>query len=156
MKIIFLQILIFASSIHGHGFDSTTKVSCVDGPKSIGQIYNTLHKQKTRVSSFDATFDQVQVSDIAHVGISKSNCFVRISFDANAGNDILCTPSQKFFSVDQQCFIPVCQLKVGDQLLSLYKGPVAIGSIKLIKKRLKVYSLEVQHDHTYFVMGLYF
>ncbi len=86
-----------------------------------------------------------------HIGASESNCFIRISFDTNCQNDILCTPSQELYSIQRNRFISACKLRAGDRLLSLYNDSVTVHAITLMQKPLKVYALEVAHDHTYIV-----
>jgi len=148
---IFLSYLNFFNSINGHGFEAATKVRQADATCSIRQLYRNFQKQKLWVSSFNQINQTIQNNTVTRIGISKSNCFIRISFDSDQQNDILCTPSQEFFVIIQQRFIPACKLKIGDPLFSLYKSRACVSSIVLIERPLKVYAFEVARDHNYFV-----
>lgn len=83
---------------------------------------------------------------------------MRIRFDQSIVNVIECTPSQEFYDVDLQQWVPACQLHVGSHLLrddSDGNGKsIEIIEIELVAQRLPVYMIEVASDHTFLVTGL--
>jgi hypothetical protein len=146
-----LLTTLFSSSLYSHGFSMSMPVKRADKVWSIGQLYKNPQKQKLWVSSFNLQSQSISNQDITRVGKSQANCYICIAFDDNYHNDILCTPTQELFVVNQQQFVAACQLQIGDVLFSAYLGSVTIKSIELIEQPIMVYALEVARDHNFFV-----
>ncbi len=149
-QFLMLLLLVLIGQLSGHGLGSTTSVKRKNIRQPIEQLFENLSKEKLKVSSYDFNAHRVVTSCAKSTGESTSNCYFQISFDDNPHNDILCTPSQEFYDVHAQHWAPALQLRVGGELLSAH-GKQAITSIRFIKKPLKVYSLEIENTHNFFV-----
>ena len=146
-----LLFICFIFEISGHGFGARTSVQQENICKSIESLFQNLRQKKLWVSSYDFNSNTVITAQVKAVGESISNCYVQISFDDNPNNDILCTPSQEFYVAHLQQWIAAFQQHVGDELLSAH-GMHPIKSIDFIKKPLKVYALEIEKTHNFFVV----
>jgi hypothetical protein len=148
--LIWLSLII--NQLLGHGLGVTTSIRRDKVRQPIEYLFeNSCHKAFL-VSSYDFDANIIINSPIKSVGESKSNCYFRISFDDSPHNDIICTPNQEFYDVNTQRWTPALQLRIGDELFSVHRT-YAITSIEFTKKPLKVYMLEVDHTHNFFVGG---
>lgn len=143
-------LLILIHQLSGHGFCTKTLIKQGDVYQSITYLFQNHYNQKQLISSYDFNSGALTNRVIKSVGESKSNCYFQISFDNNPNNDIKCTPSQEFYDVNAQHWIPALQLHTKDTLLSAY-GTYTITSIKFVKSPLKVYALEIENMHNFFV-----
>ena len=84
---------------------------------------------------------------------SKTNCYIKLGFNTqfNVANDIECTPMQEFYVPEQRKWLPAYMLKPGDALLTSYLTVQPIVLKEFVHKSLKVYMIEVDRMHTFFV-----
>lgn len=148
--LLLLLFICFIFKISGHGLGARTSVQQENIYTSIESLFQNPRQKKLWVSCYDFNSNTVITARVKAVGESISNCYIQISFDDNPNNDILCTPSQEFYVAHLQQWLPVFQQHVGDELLSI-NGTHPIKSIKFIKKSLKVYALEIEKAHNFFV-----
>lgn len=146
-----LIALLHYKDINGHGFGGLTSVIMADDkPQQIGDICcNELGNEAIVSYKFASSF--CVISSIKSFGISNSNCYMKISFDACSYDDIICTPSQEFYLPQTKNWIPACSLKVGDCLLSKLNTLEAVTYIEFVKEPIEVYSIEVKDTHNFFV-----
>lgn len=143
-------LLMVANQLLSHGLGTKTPVHRDKIRQPIEHIFQNPSNKKLSVSSYDFDTNMIVKSYIKTAGQSRSNCHFQISFDDNPNNDIFCTPSQEFYDVNAHHWTPALQLRIGDELLSAH-GKYAITSITFINKSLKVYALEVESTHNFFV-----
>ncbi|MCL4361556.1 polymorphic toxin-type HINT domain-containing protein [Candidatus Dependentiae bacterium] len=141
-------IILFYTSLFGHGFSSETLIK---NSLTIKQICHNFDEENQKVLSYDLNAQQYKKRKIKSVGKSKANCYFRIGFDEYFNNDILCTPTQEFYVPSIKKWVPTFNLKVGDKLLTKSNQSIEITHLEFIKKSRKVYSIEVEKNHNFFV-----
>jgi hypothetical protein len=163
LKLVLLNIIIlFNYKLIAHGFGGQTMVKLVgyrtEEWQSIKQIHDITIDYNLRAKSYDTLGNAWSSQPIKVVGSSETNCYVKIKVDQSLVNIIKCTPSQKFYEIKLQQWIPACQLRVGNYLLrdnADGRGEsVQIIDIELVPKTLPVYIIEVASTHTFLVTGL--
>ncbi|MGC2310347.1 MAG: polymorphic toxin-type HINT domain-containing protein [Candidatus Babeliaceae bacterium] len=149
----YLFIIQFISffTLYSHGFDARTYVQTgYNNQKTIKTVYYE-HKDNVQPLVLTQCSDNIHTQKVVGHIKGITNCYFKIGFDEWFNDDILCTPSQEFFVPDQQKWIPVCQLKVGDVLLNKYDQWLLITHMEFVPRPLKIYAIEVEHTHNYFV-----
>lgn len=147
-------------SAHGLGGNTMVKLvkSSVEEWQTIKQIYDITVSQDLRAKSFNPETNIWSPQPIKVAGFSETNCYIRIRVDQSIINVIECTPSQEFYEIKLQRWIPACQLHAGHNLLrdnTDGRGEsIEIIDIELISKPLPVYILEITNTHTFLVTGL--
>jgi hypothetical protein len=150
--IIIFYLLILPIQLIGHGFGAHVLVRTTGGWWRIEQICRQVcDKEDTYITSYNIHTATNNSRRVQSVGESSSNCFIRIGFEQEPDNDIVCTPTQEFYLPVTKQWIPAYQLKVGDKLLSQNKVLKPITHIEFIKKSITVYSLEIEGTHTFLV-----
>ncbi|MFA6065728.1 MAG: hypothetical protein WC707_00940 [Candidatus Babeliaceae bacterium] len=150
MKRFLFFIFFLTAQLVGHGFGPHTLVKTGDVWQSIEQLCNNISEHQC-VTSYTIHAGTYTHKKIKSAGTSTTNCYFRIGFDEQFNDDIICTPSQKFYVPAVQKWVPAYQLTVGDQLLGADKKLCPITHIEFVKKTLTVYSLGVTRPHNFLV-----
>jgi hypothetical protein len=141
--------------LYSHGFSVHTMVRTTGSWCRIEQICRSVvEEENVYLTSYDIHRNFFTKNQVQSVGESDTNCYIRLGFDEWFDDDIVCTPTQEFYLFETKQWLPACQLKVGDKLLSAgtpLGGGKTITHIELIKKHLKVYAIEVKETHTFLV-----
>lgn len=146
--------LLGISNAYGHGFGSDTLVRTQGGWQDIRLISTSPYTEHKWILTYDPRYNCV-AGRVRAAKAGSTNCYVRIGLDEKFKKDdmgnINCAPTQLFYLPDKNVWVPAYALKVGDRLLSkcIYARPIT--HIKLVKKPLDVYSIEVEEHHTYLV-----
>ena len=159
-KIFFIVYTVFFIFLHciafGHGFAPDTQVLLSNG--SLYPIHSIcLHALHNAVSvvSYDIDASSNANQQVKSGRRSKANCYIRLGFDAGfndvAQNDVVCTPMQEFYLPVMHCWVPAYMLKKGDALLTKNMTTKSITYIQFVPKSLKIYTLEIEKSHTFFV-----
>ena len=173
MRLLFyiLSVLITGTMrLAGHGFGSQTYVKVSDIiPKHIQSIHQCAHQKIEGYKTIEQLYDYMRISKnirtfcynpdlhttteqkIKVAGISKTDCYVRIGFSSSPANYITCAPIQEFYHIQQASWVPAYQLHTGDVLLSEGAVGKKITSLTFIKEPLRLYALEIEKEHTFFV-----
>ena len=153
-KIISLIFFILHSIIQGHGFGPNTLVQL---PNDSQQTIHTLCLESLRktiaVASCGIPNSCLSNQYIKIGKKSKTNCYIKLGFNAqfNVADDILCTPMQEFYIPEQRKWLPAYMLKPGDALLTSHLTVQPVTFKEFVPKSLKVYMIEVEQTHTFFV-----
>ena len=153
-KIIILIFLFFSNSFYGHGFSDNTLVKLSDG--SHATIYSIcLYALDHKLSIVSCDIGKLcTINQLVETGKrSKCNCSIRLGFtdQYNQANDITCTPLQEFYVPAISKWLPAYMLTPGDALLTENLTTKTIVYKEFVEKPLKIYMLEVQNTHTFFV-----
>lgn len=133
----------------GHGFAALTPISTVNGYESIAQIHeNPADHDEQYVKSYDPITKSSSLHRIKKSLLGEANCYLELSFGKKTWA-IACTPNQEFYV--QGKWVPACELKVGDGLLSEGNQIKQIAEIRFINKPFKFHAMEVEDSHTFFV-----
>lgn len=136
----------------GHGFAQYTLVKKSDGTWSpIEQICNASCRRKTKLTSYNFAKEKLAESAIKKAGASATNCYFEIEFAGSKSHPLICTPTQEFYQPVRQEWVPAHSLFVGDVLLCLNGDAKLISEICFVKKKIKVYALELDGQHNYCV-----
>jgi len=153
----FLLLLLYSlftqNNLNAHGFHGCTPVITKKGAIHLHEIQNRVSKNQTlRVLTYNTPHDQCCIERRVHTANEgETNCYCRIQFDNNRNNDIVCTPSQEFYLLSKKQLTPAYKLKKGHRLLSQHNQAVEIQQISFIEKPLKIYSIQVNDNHNFFV-----
>lgn len=155
-KIILSSFLFIYCISYGHGFRFNTPVLLCDGSWQtihticLHALHHTISVPSYDIHAFCNTNQYVKTGKR-----SKSNCYIRLSFDANfndtTDDDIVCTPMQEFYVPVLRQWIPAYMLKPGDALLTKNMIAKPITYKKFVPESLRIYTLEIQESHTFFV-----
>jgi hypothetical protein len=159
MKINQICIIILSmiqNTAHPHGFGNCTYVNLHNGQQQkIHLLCAKSLRTKTKIASYNTHSQKYSRHAIKRCGQSNTNCYIRLKFDkdhnAHNCNDIICTPVQEFYCTQTNEWIPAYQLRPGDELLSLGGKTKSVTYVELVKKPIAVYTIEVDHCHTFFV-----
>ena len=168
-----ITILFLHSQVKAHGFGANTQIKTYDSDvaryrrfenqglecwQSIRQIYEYTMAKTLKAKSYDLQTGRWVFQPVEKVGISETNCYIRIRVDQSIINVIECTPSQEFYEVNLQCWLPACQLHTGNHLLrdgSDGNGSsIEVVDVELVAQPLSVYMIEVANYHTFVVTSL--
>jgi hypothetical protein len=149
-----LYILSIASSFAcGHGFGSNTLIHLVNGSQQT--IHNVcLHALHNPISVISYDMSKECINRPIVIGKrSKANCYIQLSFDKqpDTANDVICTPTQEFYIPATNQWVPAYLLKPGDALLTKNPSTKRITHKSFTPKDLKIYMLEIEQSHTFFV-----
>ena len=153
-KIISLILFILHSVSYGHGFGPSTLVQL---PNESQETIHTLCLQSLRntiaVASCDIPNSCLSNQCIKIGKRSKTNCYIKLGFGKqfNVTDDIICTPTQEFYVPAYRKWLPAYMLKPGDALLTYHLTVQPITFKEFVPKSHKVYMLEVEQTHTFFV-----
>lgn len=146
-----LVFLCLHSALHTHGFSYHTGILADSGRcPAIGSIKNGFNC----VASFANDSKLIDFAVVNAAGSSKTNCYfrLRLSIDqSSCGNEILCTPTQLFYSPSKNIWVPALDLQVGDELLGMHSTVERIAYIEFVNKPLEVHTIEVKKNHNFFV-----
>lgn len=153
-KLIIYLLCISSYLSYGHGFGADTLIQ-LDNGQQIPIRTVCLHalRNKVSVSSYDMHKSCCINQSVVTVMQSTTNCSIQLGFDSqlNYANDIICTPTQEFYVPVLAKWIPAYKLNPGDCLLTKDMTTKKVMHKKFIPKNLKIYMLEVQKSHTFFV-----
>lgn len=157
MKLSRVCVIIFvfmpSALLHPHGFGNSTYVNTYDNhQQKIHLLCTRSLRTKTKVASYNTHSHKYSRHAIKRCGQSKTNCYIRLMFNNDhSSNDIICTPTQEFYCTQTNEWIPAYQLHPGDELLSLGGKTQLATYVEPVKKPIVVYTIEVDHCHTFFV-----
>lgn len=147
--------LFLVIDLYGHGFGKYTLVKLAKkGYQSIECICKNAGRKKSRIEvlSYDLFFNMYVNRTVKSAGMSVANCYFEMGFDPiKSFADIMCTPDQEFYVPSLQSWLPVYQLKEGDDLLTKDNGLKQVTYLRFIKKPLEVFTIEVESEHNFFV-----
>jgi len=153
----FLLLLLYSlftqNNLNAHGFHGCTPVITKKGAIHLHEIQNRVSKNQTlRVLTYNTPHDQCCIERRVHTANEgETNCYCRIQFDDNRNNDIVCSPSQEFYLLPKKQLTPAYKLKKGHRLLSQHNQSVEVKQISFIEKPLKIYSIQVNDNHNFFI-----
>lgn len=154
-KYLFIYFILCQIQILAHGFGGQIPVATANkGFWTLEQIYEIQAVDDQLILSYDSILGNQVKKHIIAAGKSQTNCYFKIIFDEFLSHNILCTPSQEFYLPSQKEWIFAYQLKVGDELLCKNNEAKKIIGLEFIKRPLPVYSIEIEHTHTYFAGAL--
>lgn len=139
---------------YGHGFGSQILVQLESGLQvSIRQACLHSLYNKVSVLSYDIHRSLYINQPVITGKQSKTNCYVELGFDNqfNHSDDIVCTPTQEFYVPIIHQWVSAYKLNSGDCLLTKNGITKQITHKKFVPKPLKIYMLEIQKSHTFFV-----
>lgn len=64
---------------------------------------------------------------------------------------VTCSPTQEFYRIPDNNWVPVHKLKNGDLLLAEHNKQVRLNAISLIKEPLDIYTIEIKNTHVFLV-----
>jgi hypothetical protein len=157
--LLFFSLLLRIADLHANGFGENTSV------RSMGTIYASLkylcqeivRGQTKCVESYDLHLKASGVqAKIIKSGRSKHRAkeYMRLSCSP-AGTDarrseIVCSVVQEFYCTDTDCWTPASALKIGDSLFTK-QGPKKLTYVERVRKKIRLYMIEVEAPHTFFV-----
>lgn len=154
-KIISFSFLIILHTIlHGHGFGANTLVQLPN------ESYQTIYalcleslRKPIAVTSCDTQSSYLSDEYVKIGKKSKTNCYINLGFgnQFNEVDDIVCTPMQEFYVPAYRKWLPAYMLKPGDKLLTSHLTEQLVTYKEFVSKSLKVYMIEVERTHTFFV-----
>lgn len=154
---IFLIFFLQCASLLAHGFSADTLVLLADNTwQQIGTLCSRVQKKHVSVATYNTTASFQTIASAIHGGYSRTNCYIRFGFDerfkhSQNYNEVVCTPTQEFYSATTLQWIPAYMLQVGDTLLCADNKTKTIAYVSLVKESLRVYTLQIKHTHTFFV-----
>lgn len=144
----------YCSFLYSHGFHKDTIIYCRAGQaiQSLGQIIDRVKKNKCKyVTSYDQRNHTYIDKRARAAGFAQVPFYCALSFNNEPFADIICSPTQHFYRLFDQKWIPACDLHIGDKLLSKKMGSVKITDIVFVEERLQVYTIQVKDTHTFLV-----
>ena len=146
-------IFLISIQLLGHGFIADTAIDNFGHkPSSIKTVCrNVARRKKQYVASWDDTQSLWHRAGVRAVGHAHINRAITISFDNDNQHDLTCSPSQSFYNLNTQCWVPAYQLKTGGQLLCQSEQSVCVHTVVCHKKRTTTYLLEIKKTHTFCV-----
>jgi hypothetical protein len=157
--LLFFSLFPQITDLHANGFGENTSV------RSMGTIYASLkylcqeivRGQTKCVESYDLHLKASSVqAKIIKSGRSKHRAkeYMRLSCSP-AGTDarrseIVCSVVQEFYCTDTDCWTPASALKIGDSLFTK-QGPKKLTYVERVRKKIRLYMIEVEAPHTFFV-----
>lgn len=142
------------SFLYSHGFHKDTIIYCRAGQaiQSLGQIIDRVKKNKCKyVTSYDQRNHTYIDKRARAAGFAQVPFYCALSFNNEPFADIICSPTQHFYRLFDQKWIPACDLHIGDKLLSKKMGSVKVTDIVFVEERLQVYTIQVKDTHTFLV-----
>jgi hypothetical protein len=154
LPFLFIQFISFVT-LYSHGFGARTPLYlCCHQQQPLREVYRA-HKRnwkKPLVLSKCSCFRKVHPQNVVGHIKGTTNCYLKIKLGTCLNNDVICTtPIQEFFVPAQQRWVPASQLKVGDQLLNKHYQLIPITHMQFVAQPLKIYAIEVEGSHNYFV-----
>lgn len=135
--------------LHSHGLGTHTRIHQPGSYTSIESLFHGTGQKNKWISSYNQQTKTPTPARICLAGKSITPRYIKISFDTNQKNDILCTSTQQFYLAKLGLWIHAYQLQPNDILKSKH-GTKAITSIEIVNESLQVYALEVAKTHTFF------
>ena len=92
-----------------------------------------------------------KIVNARYLGVT--NCYFKIHVAQYGANSscLSTSPLQEFFLADEKKWVPAYSLKKGIGFFDAQQNEVNIASTEFIKKRLELYSIEVEDTHNFFV-----
>lgn len=143
--------LVSNALLHPHGFHKNT-VILYDDSRCILSLQNTIERVKNNTTQYVSSYDQqeqkyvekrVRVAGFSHVPFY---CIVSV----NNGEDlpIICSPTQHFYRLVDNEWVPAQNLVIGDKLLAKRNGFVSVTDLEFVQERLDVYTIHVKDTYT--------
>lgn len=152
-----MAFLLQSIALCGHGFANHTFVLLAHtGWQQIDSLCHRAQKEKISITSYDSVSSFHTNAHIVRGGRSTTKCYIRCGFEKHLKNsenheEIKCTPTQEFFNASTGQWIPAYMLKEGDNLLCAENVSKTVAYVELVKKEISIYTVEVEHTHTFFV-----
>jgi hypothetical protein len=152
VRALFAVCFFLAQLIFGHGFVGNTSIHLANGKlvpiKSL--IVPKVRKKCIFVESYNYNDHHLIAQRIIEVGKSCSPWCVRLGFDDNRNNDIICTPTQVFYCVEYK-WVFAKDLCVGDKLVGWSNTLHKVVYKEVLRSPHNVYTFEVENTHTFFI-----
>jgi hypothetical protein len=152
-KVIYFSC-VFVFAAYGHGFGPHTLIQLTDGSQdTIYSVCLRALQKPISVASYDishaCTIDQPVVTGKR----STTNCYIQLSFDnrPTSAHDIVSTPTQEFYVLALNQWVPAYLLQTGDALLTKKMTVKPITRKNFVSESLNIYMLEIASSHTFFV-----
>lgn len=147
----FLFLLLFAHTLLGHGFGSSTSiVLACQSDKSISYICNHFKPKEYNVISFDRTRARECATPIILCGKSKASCYIILKLKAITHQEIVCTPTQEFYCATTSQWIPAYKIQTGTKLRCRH-GTTEVIDIQLIDQYIPIYTIKIPQNHNFYV-----
>lgn len=151
-----ILVLFFNGLVHAHGFGGSTFITIDEtGKRSIESICQQSLRNAVVVASYHVAQKYWTAKRIAGAGTSESNSYYCLGFDNSFNetfsNDVFCTPVQKFYVPQKGGWVAAHQLDIGDDLLAKNGTCIPIVCLHYVKKPLRVYMIDIEDTHTFFV-----
>jgi hypothetical protein len=152
-KLILLVLTLLGSyDLYGHGFGIGTLVLGEERLRYLSFMHHAyIEGDNLYVKSLNLDTGEYSDNYVRVVAHSQTNCYFEIGFEPGNQGKIQCTPDQEFYNAYTQNWVPAFQLRVGDSLLAKDYKIETISSMRFIKSSLRIYAIEVDNDHNYFV-----
>lgn len=147
---IILLSIISSSNVYNHGIGGDTLVYYGDNRTTTMRELVYEYRDLNVLSCFDP-MRSIVTQAVKSRGKSKIDAYIRLEFDDIKKHDVICSPMQEFYVANTNSWVPAHQLQVGDMLATYRAECQEIKQVALFENRMKVYSIEVEHTHTFFV-----
>ena len=152
-KAIYL-LCIVCSIINGHGLGSNTLINVANNSQEpIYTICRHALRDAISVASYDINNPCVTNQRVKIGKKSETNCYIQLGFDSqfNITHDIICTPTQEFYTPTTNMWVPAYQLRTGDVLLAKNGVTRSITCKKFVPESITIYMIEIETSHTFFI-----
>jgi len=109
------------------------------------------YEEELKVCSYSFEKQKVVYSRIVSVARSVTNCYCKLTFGTRSGQEIVCTPTQEFYVAAASAWKIACELRPGDELLTVHGTTVSLKDIQFVEQQLQVYAIEVADTHIFAV-----
>lgn len=159
MSVFMAYILLLQTQAIGHGFAGNTPItvksslfeSMGGGWRNIASVYEKSNDLNRWIITYDLNNDSKKETYVRVAGESKTSCYFKIKTHTYFTDEIICTPTQEFYLPAKNKWVSAYNLRVGDHLLTEDSILIPIIGIEFYKKPIKIYALEVDETHCYFV-----
>lgn len=161
MKHIFMNIgklffitLFYNPLVYSHGFHQDTVIVYNDGRcvVSLHHIVERIRKNKTLyVTSYDQQRHNYTTKRARAAGFSQVPYYCILTINSDKCSSIICSPTQHFYRLSDQKWVPVHDLAVKDTLLAHRDGFVTVTDITFVQEALDVYTIHVKDTYTFLI-----
>lgn len=127
-----LFVCLSNAPLYPHGFHKDTIIYRNSGNviQTLEQITERVKKNKRRyVTGYDQQAHQYVEKRVRAAGFSHVPYYCALSFNGEQITDILCSPTQHFYRLSDNAWIPAHELAIGDKLLAHRNGFVSVTDL---------------------------
>lgn len=155
--LLLLSCFSFDTILYAHGFAQGTLVKSGNS-SGWSIIEQTAHLSRNRKKQYVASYDEHNdiwtKKRVTGGAFARTNCCCKLSFDDQECNDIICSPTQLFYSSDAGAWVPAYKLAIGDLLLCAQDEQIRLSNLTLVETPCVLYTIQVEDTHT-FCVGVY-